>query len=324
MSGTSSRARWHYGPRGHALHRSLHQLRARPLSTLTTLLALGITLALPALVLFTADTIAELGSRTVGGESLTLYLDPSLDDLDGATLAAALAERADVSGTRYISRDEALATFRERSDVDEALDVLGDNPLPGAIVVRAERSGDGRAASESGGDGDGADLAALADELGALPGVERVQLDLRWVQRLRAVLALAQRLAALLAAFLMLSALLVITNTVRLELARRRDELELARLLGGSGAFIYRPLFYTAALYGLLGGLLAAAFALAALSFLAGPAAELARLYDGVAPSPWPAPAEVALVALASTALGLLGALLSLYGPSRHSFARGA
>ena len=116
---------------------------------------------------------------------------------------------------------------------------------------------------------------------------------------------------------LLLSALLVITNTVRLELARRRDELEVARLLGGSGAFLYRPVFYTAALYGFLGGLLATAFALGALLFLAGPVAELARLHGGSAPLPWPAPADVALVALASTALGLLGALLSLYGPSR-------
>lgn len=317
MSG--KRARWHYGARGYALHRSVVQLFARPLSSLTTLLALGITLALPALVLFSADTIERLGARAIEGESLTLYLDPTIDDVAGAALSERVRERPEVRTTRYVSRAEALATFRERSDVGEALDVLGDNPLPGAVVVVPERGIDG-----GGEEHDGVpELAALADALGTLPGVERVQLDLRWVQRLRAALALAQRLAGLLALFLLFSALLVITNTVRLELARRRDELEVLRLLGASGAFLYRPLFYTAALYGFLGGLLACTLALSALFLLAGPAADLARLYDGTAPSPWPSPAAVGLVTLASTALGLLGALLTLYGASRHKFDRG-
>ena len=307
------RARWHYGARGHALHRSLTQLRARPFASLTTLLALGITLALPALVLFSADTVGRLGARTLEGESLTLYLAPETGDAAGAALARALLERPAVRATRHVSRAEALATFREQSDVGEALDALGDNPLPGAVVVVPER-GAGEA---------GPDLAALAERLGALPEVERVQLDLRWVQRLRAALALAQRLGGLLALFLLVSALLVITNTVRLELARRRDELEVSRLLGASGAFLHRPVFYTAALYGFLGGLLACLLAAAAQLFLAAPVAELARLYGGEAPSPWPSPAAVGAVTLASTALGLIGAALTLYGPARHKFGRG-
>ena len=164
---------------------------------------------------------------------------------------------------------------------------------------------------------------ALARELGELPGVERVQVDLRWVQRLRAALALVQRVTWLLGGFLLLTALLVITNTIRLELARRREELEVSRLLGANGAFLYRPVFYTGILYGFLGGLIACALALPALQLLRGPAEELAALYGGAFRLPLPSPSAIGLVVLVSTALGVLGALLTLYGPSRHKVASG-
>ena len=120
--------RWSYGPLGHAVAQSLRQLLARPLASVATLLALGVVLALPALLLFSAGAFDTLAARTLDGESLTLYLDPATGDLDGAALAGEVAGRPGVERTRYVSRDEALATFRENSDVGDALDLLGANP----------------------------------------------------------------------------------------------------------------------------------------------------------------------------------------------------
>ena len=300
------RPRWRYGRRGHALWRSLSQLRARPLSSATTLLALGASLALPALLLFTADAVGALGERALEGESLTLYLDPAMAESEGAALARALAERGEVRRARHVTRDEALATLREHADVDAALEALGENPLPGSVVVYPARR-----TLETGG------VETLADELGALPGVERVQLDLLWVQRLRATLALARLVATLLGAFLVLTALLVIANTVRLELARRRPEIEVCRLLGAGPIFVHRPVIYTGLLYGVLGGLVACLLALVALALLRAPLAELAALYGRELALGWPSARDLALVPLVSGGLGGLGAGLILYGASR-------
>ena len=298
--------RWSYGRRGHALAQSLRQLAARPLASATTVLALGVTLALPALLWFSSASLDALAASTLDGESLTLYLTPDTSDLDGAGLAGEIAGRADVATTRYVSRDEALATFRESSDVGDALEVLGVNPLPGAVIVHPV-----------GGAAEVAAVETLARALGGLPEVERVQVDLRWVERLRAALTLARRTAVLLASFLVLSALLVITNTIRLELARRRPELEVTRLLGADAAFVYRPTFYTAALFGALGGLAACLCALIALALLRGPAGELAALYGSAFRLAWPGASDIASIVAFSTLLGVLGALFTLYGPSR-------
>ena len=134
--------RWSYGPRGHALAQSLRQIVAQPFASTLTLLALGVVLTLPALLLFSAAPLDALATRSLQGESLTLYLDPAADDAAGAALAAELAARPDVVRTRHVDRAEALAAFRELGDVDAALEALGTNPLPGAVIVRFHRQGE--------------------------------------------------------------------------------------------------------------------------------------------------------------------------------------
>jgi len=305
-------SRWRYGRRGYALAASFAQLGGRKLASATTLLALGITLALPALLLFTMDSLDTLASRSLEGESLTLYLDAELPADDSARLRSEVAARPGVRETRYISPTEALETFREQTDVDAALIALGKNPLPGAIVVYPDTDQLEDAA-----------IRTLATALGALPGVERVQADLRWVRRLQAAVALAQLVAILLAGFLLLTALLVIANTIRLELSRRRNELEVSRLLGASGGFLARPVIYAGAVYGFLGGLIGNALALLALQLLRGPADDLAQLYGSGFLLSSPSLERLGLILLVSTLLGLLAALLTLYGPSRQKVGSG-
>ena len=300
--------RWSYTARGHAWASALRALRARPVASAATLLVLGTVLALPTLVLLGNDALRDLAGRAGGEASLTAYLGTDVPDLDGATLAAKLAARPDVAGARYVSRDEALATFRAASDLDAALDALGTNPLPGAVVVRPASAG--RAEAER-----------LAAVLRGGEGVERVVFDLRWVERLDAVVRLARTAGWLLAGFLTLTALLVIGNTVRLELSRRRDEREVAHLLGASRAFTDRPLIYTGLLYGAVAGVVALGLALGAFAALWAPAHDLARLWGGVFEPALPV-AALACVPLGAAGLGLLAALFTLSGSARQMSGR--
>ncbi|MEE9320834.1 MAG: ABC transporter permease [Granulosicoccus sp.] len=298
--------RWTYRHRGYALAQSFRQLTLRKWSSLSTLLMLGITLALPVLLLFAAGPLQQLGNRGVEGESLTLYLDAQITDLQGASLAQELLGQPGIRKTSYISHDEALATLTENSDVSDALEVLGSNPLPGAIVVYP--------------DADTLEpvrLERLSKTLGKMASVERIQLDLQWVKRLHAVVELLRLLAWLLAGFLTLTALLVIGNTIRLELLRRQREREVASLLGASRHFLNRPILYTGALYGFLGGLMACLLAFLTFQALLQPAHELATLYASSFHLKMPTASQFGTVLAISTLLGLIGALGTLYRPSR-------
>jgi cell division transport system permease protein len=299
--------RWTYRKRGYALTQSLRQLRQRKLSSLTTLLVLGVTLALPIIIFFSAGSLQQLGTQTVNDESLTLYLEPGTGDLEAAKLAESLLSRNNIRDTLYVSPDEALAMFKAHTDIGDAVAALDGNPLPGAIVVYPQSQ-----------QADTAAVKNLAETLGRLPLVERVQFDLRWVKRLHAMLSLLRLIGWLLAGFLTLTALLVIGNTIRLELLRRQPEIDVSRLLGASASFMRRPMLYTGALYGFLGGLIACALATLALLAIKQPVDELSGLYTSVFRLEMPTASQFGTVLAITTALGLLGAGLILYRPSRQ------
>lgn len=303
-NGTYSKP-WTYTRRGYALAQSFRQLRSRKLASLITLLVFGVTLALPALIFFTASSLAALGSKSVGEESVTAYLGLQVSDLDGAALATRLESQAGVKAARYISRDEALALFYEQADIGDAVAVLGENPLPGAIILFPNANALNDTA-----------MSELANRVAALEAVDRVQFDLRWVQRLQAVLNLARTIGWILAGFLTLTALLVIGNTIRLELLRRQNELDVSSLLGASKSFLNRPVLYTGALYGFLGGVIACGIALSALNWLRGPAAQLSNLYTSAFELIMPTTSQLLLVLVTATVLGLLGAIVTLYQPT--------
>ncbi len=295
---------WTYSRRGYALAQSFRQLRRRKLASLSTLLVFGITLALPALIFFTANSLAALGNRSVGEESITAYLTMQTLDLDGAALAQRLQSQPGIKATRYVSRDEALALFNAQTQINQAVELLGENPLPGAIIVYPDTS----ALNESA-------IAQLASQLDQLTAVERVQFDLRWVKRLQAVLNLGRTIGWVLAGFLTLTALLVIGNTMRLELLRRQNELEVSRLLGASRSFLNRPILYAGAVYGFIGGVLACGIALLALNGLRDPTAELSALYSGGFELLLPTVSQLLMVVAGATILGLAGAIVTLCQP---------
>ncbi len=299
--------KWAYTKRGYALAQSLSALKRRAWSSLSTLLVFGITMALPALIFFTADSLSRLGASTVSEESLTVYLKLQTSDLDGAELARSLSTQEAIRNTQFISRDEALAVFQQQANIQDALNVLGENPLPGAIVVFPTRQSLEADTIET-----------LAKRLNALPEVDRVQYDLKWVKRLQSLLNLGRSIGWVLAGFLTLTALLVIGNTVRLELLRRQHELEVSHLLGAERSFLHRPMIYSGILFGFLGGLVACLISLVTLKWLGTASASLASLYSSSFTLGTPGPEQLFLVVAAATLLGLLGAIAALYQPSSH------
>lgn len=299
--------RWTYSRRGYALAQSLRQLKRHKLASIGTLLVLGITLSLPVILYFASATLASLSQRSIQGESLTAYLTSTVSDLDGAQLANDWLARPGIDHTEYVSRDQALAMLGEATDIRDAIEALGTNPLPGSIIIYPAENAQNPSQIES-----------LAKAVRELPQVDQVQLDLRWVKRLNAVVSLVKWIGGLLAGFLTLTALIVIANTIRLELSRRRAEMEVASLLGATNGFVNRPILYTGALYGFLGGLAACTIALITLNAIRSPADDLSSLYQSSFTLSMPEPTQLLLVAAISIALGLIGAISSLNLSSRQ------
>ena len=253
------------------LHRAnlvgaINRLANQPFASLLTILVIATALALPAGLRVAINNADAVSDSWQGAADFTVYLKLDVSEDAARRTAHALEERADVASVTLIDRDEALAEFRARSGFGEALDALGGNPLPHALVV-------------SPASGVATDVEALAKAIETLPETDLVQVDTAWVARLRAMLALADRIVDFATVLLALAVAIVIGNTIRLEINNRSVEIEVTKLVGGTDGFIRRPFLYLGLCYGLAGAIVALAVVAVALLLLRPPVRALAALY---------------------------------------------
>ncbi len=284
-----------------ALVGSLGELYRQRLSALLTALVIGVSLALPASLLLGLSTLRQATAGWDGDARLTAYLKSDLPDAQAVELATMLrrdlATQAEVT---LIDRAQALAEFERSSGLGEALALLGDNPLPAALVLTPI------------GAADEATLTRLAGRLRALPQVDDVQADLDWVRRLNALLELGRRTVWVFAGLLGAGVVLVTGNTIRLAIFNRRAEIEITKLIGGTDGFIRRPFLYWGLLQGLAGGLVAVLLLLAVNIGLAGPVRTLAGLYGSTLRLATPGFAGSLGLLLLGSALGFAGAAMAV------------
>ena len=280
---------------------SLGRLTRLPLATFMTAAVIGIAIALPGGMNTLVNNIRTLSGAWDSSASLSLFLKPQLDEAGGQALADKLRTWPEVGSIRVIGRQEALAEFRRLSGFGEALDLLGENPLPVVVLLQPSLSAGGPDAA-----------AALADRLGKLPEVELAQLDLQWVRRLHAITRTAERGIWVLAGLLSMAVLLIIGNTIRLEINNRRPEIEITKLVGATNAFIRRPFLYDGLWYGLMGGAIAWLLIGLSVLLLQGPVAELAGLYDSRFELSGLSFRGSLAILLGSGLLGLIGAWLAV------------
>ncbi|WP_018013444.1 permease-like cell division protein FtsX [Teredinibacter turnerae] len=248
---------------------SLSRLLSTPIQTLMTALVVAIALALPATLLVALGNIQQLGDSWDASPKISVYIKLRARDAAITQLIDSLEQRPQVSSVRYLTPDQVLADFQRMSGFGEALDSLDDNPLPATLIVSPTQQG---SAPEA--------LAALADEIALSPIVDEVSMDMEWVRRLRELMILGKKIVAALAGLLGLGVLLAIGNTIRLAIENRREEIVVAKLVGGTNSFVRRPFIYSGGWYGFMGGILACIIVSLGYWVLEGTVARLATLYQ--------------------------------------------
>jgi cell division transport system permease protein len=281
-----------------ALTAALGRLRAQPVSTLLTALAMGVAISLPAVLYLGLGNLSQVAGDLPAQPEISLFLDTRVADAHQSAIVARL-KQPDIAEARFVPRDEALAALSASQGLADISAGLAQNPLPDAWVVRPH------AASRE-------ELARIAGELGKLPGVAETHLDSLWADRLQAALAIGRASVWLLASLFGIALVAISGNAIRAQVLARRDEILVSRLIGATDRYIRRPFLYLGALQGLLGGLAAIGVLAIAGAILHAPVERLAALYGSSFHLLGPAPIEIAVVLGLTAAFGWLGAWLSV------------
>jgi cell division transport system permease protein len=248
---------------------ALGTVTRNPVASTLTIGVIGIALALPAALNLLVQQGRLLAGDVDATRDFSVYLLPGTAEARARELADGIRDRAGIASVRLITADQALARLRSEPGFAEAVDRLASNPLPHTLVVRpaAEVT---RSKVEQ-----------LADDLTDLKEVDQVRVDSGWIERLTAILGFVRRMVLVAAVLLGCTVLFVVGNTIRLDIRSRAQEIEVAKLLGATDAFVRRPFLYLGFWYGLAGGLLALLLLGLTLLALRGPARELLALYGG-------------------------------------------
>jgi len=280
-----------------ALASAFHRLWAAPLNTLLSLLVIGIALTLPGFGYVLLDNLREIGRNASGVQQISLFMQLDAGKKEVGDIESRL--RAAGGKWQFVPKEDALKRMQKSEGMAEIVASLPRNPLPDAFIVEPSNT-------------EPEALEIMRKEISGWPKVAHVQLDSAWVKRFDAFLKLG-RLALWMLAGIFAAGLVAVTfNTIRLQVMAQAAEIEVARIIGATDAFIRRPFYYFGALQGALGGLLAAGLVLGALRLLAEPVGDLAALYGasfGLRP---PGLIEVGGLAGAGAFLGWLGAQLSV------------
>jgi cell division transport system permease protein len=179
---------------------------------------------------------------------VTVFLEDGITAEQLALVRKRIQNERAVKGMTYTSKAEALQQFkRELQGKDSLLEGLGENPIPASLQLRVHEAYQTPEA-----------LRQLTASLGRVEGVEDVMYGQEWVDRLSAVIRLLRLLGLGVGLALGLASLLIVSNTIRLAVYARAEEIEVMRLVGASRLHVRAPFL----LEGMIQGTLSAGLAL--------------------------------------------------------------
>jgi len=188
-------------------------------------------------------TVSTLSDRL----EISVYLKDGLTELEKNFLLTRLKVEPGVKKVSYLSKAEALNLLKKELKGQEALiEGLGENPLPDSYEVSIDQH---HADTER--------LEAMAKRISGYRGVEDVSYGKEGAELLSGLYKLVSYGGAALAVLLGVTVVFIISNSVRLALYSRGQEIELMQWIGATKGFIQGPFLIEGMMLAMLGSALA-------------------------------------------------------------------
>ncbi|MBN2429148.1 MAG: ABC transporter permease [Deltaproteobacteria bacterium] len=147
----------------------------------------------------------------------------------------------------YVTQMQAFERFRERLGQNaDLLRGLTSQILPASLEIELKE----QFRSRSG-------IQAVVEKLRQNQNLQDLHYGQDWLERFESFVTLLKFSAGILGSFLLFATVFIVSNTIKLTLYARRDELEIMSLVGGTPLFIKTPYIFEGAFQGAFGALVA-------------------------------------------------------------------
>ncbi len=274
-------------------------------SPVLSLAAVGTVAVALALLAFFAIAVLNVQQLTASwGENLAIvaYLDEVPEEAKLKRWVKEIEAYPEVGSVTFVSRAQAFERFRKRlGDDADLVEGLGVEVLPASLEISLAEDH----LSE-------VTVTGLVERLRRDSRFDDLQYGQGWLEKLEAFLLLLRISGSALGGFLVFAALVIVSNTIKLTLYARQDELEAMAMVGGTSLFIKLPYLIEGTLQGVIGGLTALGLSFLVFELILQESLGSLLLITGIdtihfLPSTW----QLFLIACGGL-IGLLGSLFAL------------
>ena len=170
------------------------------------------------------------------------YVDSGLTEAEAKSIGTKINMIDNVLQADFISREEALEKFIADHQEDEAFSGVEAEDLRHRFRVILE---------------DNAKIKETASQIEALPGVVKIRAEYELAQGFSTLQQVLQLVSTAIIAVLLVVSLLIISNTVKLAMYDRKDEIAIMKMVGATNGFIRLPFVVEGFTLGMVGAALA-------------------------------------------------------------------
>ena len=216
------------------------------------------TISILTLALYVVSTTALLGitadfliKNIRENITLSVYLNPEITEERAMQIKGELESKGDVKSIEYISSEKALEAFKISTEGDsviiEALEEIGENPLPASLLVRANNSEQYDS------------IASVIENSNFREDISSTNYgkNREDIERINKVVSSSEKVGITLGGIFILISILITFNTIYLNMHSRRREYEIMRLVGASNTYVQFPSIFEGIFLGISAAIVA-------------------------------------------------------------------
>ena len=192
-----------------------------------------------AILAYNLDIMVEDLNKT---SEILVYVDSSLSDAEAKSIGTKINMLDNVLQATFVSREEALRRFVSDHEDDSAFSGVRAEDLRHRFVVTLE---------------DNSLMEETDRQLKQIPGVAETSAAYELAEGFSTVQDVLHIVSYAVIAVLLVVSLLIISNTVKLAMYDRRDEIAIMKMVGATNGFIRLPFVVEGFTLGMLGATLA-------------------------------------------------------------------
>ena len=210
--------------------------------SIASILCVTITLILVSVSMIVAGNINNTTKKIESELTIVVYMNNDATEEQVKKAEEQIKAINKVSEVKYKSKDTWKMEMAEYSDTFETvLNYLDENPLMDSFAVKVSNVND---------------LSEVAKYIKTLDNIQNVKYGEGMVDSIISTFDIIQKVTLVVVVALVIVTAFLISNTIKLTIFSRRNEIEIMRLVGGSNISIKLPFIFEGFIIGVLGAII--------------------------------------------------------------------